>query len=189
MIGFVPASTSSTPFPVLESTLSTPLIPLTSSTVQDLTLSTLLTLFKLDSEYRYSLGFQSEYLPTSCPVTYIQERNNGILILEGDAFIDILKDDVPNLVFQVNKIDEEVVLELPRIYYLGYVLKDEQGNSIFLEESEYGFLKATLSKEGKYTLSYEGTNYRNYSKVCAFIGIMLFILNLCYCKRESVNKG
>lgn len=144
---------------------------------------------KLDSEYRYSLGFQSEYLPTSCPVTYIQERNNGILILEGDAFIDILKDDVPNLVFQVNKIDEEVVLELPRIYYLGYVLKDEQGNSIFLEESEYGFLKATLSKEGKYTLSYEGTNYRNYSKVCAFIGIMLFILNLCYCKRESVNKG
>lgn len=143
---------------------------------------------KLDGEYRYSLGFQSEYLPTTCPTIYISERDKGILVLEGAASIDILKNDVPNLVFQVNQLEMEVVLELPRIYYLGYSLKDEKGNSIFLEESEYGFLKASLSKEGKYTLSYEGTKYMNYSQVFAFLGMTLFALNLFYCKRQSVNK-
>ena len=47
-------------------------------------------------------------------------------------------------------------LELPRLYYMGYQLK-KGSEEIPLEQSENGFLQATIQKNGRYVLTYKKT--------------------------------
>lgn len=64
-----------------------------------------------------------------------------------------MEDDVPNLVFQVNNISEETVIELPRLYYPGYTLYcDDKRVDIY--ENGNGFIEVKIKSNGKYILKY-----------------------------------
>ena len=140
---------------------------------------------QIEEEKQFCLGEQMEYLPLATDYSYLVDRNPGILLVDGMAEIDEVTDTSRKLSFTVIP-QKQVTLELPRIYYLGYVLKDSTGKKYPVEESSHGFLEVTLSKQERYTLSYQGTIGMHVSH-----GIMvlttLFFFFLLYKKRKKTQ--
>ncbi len=127
------------------------------------------------------MGWQKEYLPieTAENIEYFDERNdNKTEITQGDAKIKVIENDVPNLIFEVKNIKNEVTLELPRLYYLGYQIIDENGHKIEYFKNKNGFIAIELEKNGKYYVSYPGTNNYVIAKIVTFITITCIIILL-----------
>lgn len=130
------------------------------------------------------MGWNQEYLPTNTLYhqDYFNNRGNGIITSDAFARITVIDNDVPTLTFMVENIKEMVSLELPRLYYLGYELKDETGKKVMLHEDEFGFMEAQISENGKYTLEYVGTHLYRICRILSFATI-LFCLGYCILKR------
>ena len=117
-----------------------------------------------------------EYLPvkTAENIDYFNNRNHDIIIKENEGSINIIKDDVPYLEFNVET-DKNITIELPRTYYIGYKLIDSNNNEIDIYEGEYGFIEANLSS-GTYILNYTGTSYYNIARIVSLISLILVIV-------------
>lgn len=137
-------------------------------------------------EKEYSLGMQKEYLPYSTSYEYIEERTHDILLLEGTANIETKEDKVPYLDFEVTHLENEITIELPRIYYLGYQLKDSKGKNIPLYQSENGFLETSIKETGVYTLQYTGTFCSKVSIVLSLVGILFLIVVIRYTNKNKM---
>jgi len=132
-----------------------------------------------------SMGFQYEYLPYSdldgeyyfkYGKHYFEVREYEI-ISDSDMEVNIIKDNFPDLEFEVINLEEMTEIELPRIYYLGYELVDEEGNEINLYNKENGFLSAKINKNGKYKLTYEKTIWYKVAclvRLLVILGIISF---------------
>ena len=107
---------------------------------------------------------------------YISNRNSDVLLLKGQAKVEKLKDDVPYLKFKLSDVSKDTVLELPRIYYLGYTViqKDSSGNEKELRyfEDKYGMMKIRVSKESTIEVDYTGTKLSNVGNIISFITII-----------------
>lgn len=121
------------------------------------------------------MGYEKEYLPfkTANNMNYYQSRNSDILVIDGKAQVEIIKNEVPYLEFKISTNGSNI--ELPRLYYLGYTLKDQNDNKISLTEDQYGFLSAYIEKDGTYYLDYTGTNIDNISKYVSLMSLLIFI--------------
>ena len=110
--------------------------------------------------------------------------------------ITIIKDDFPSLKFKVtrkeikNRISKlteypnirnnlinynnqlNTKIELPRTYYLGYKLKSKN-KTIPIYETSNGLIGGIISKDGVYTLTYEGTIFDKISKIIRIITIII----------------
>lgn len=108
-------------------------------------------------EYFYGLGAQEEYLPVKMydNKEYFDNRSEDIIIISGNGNVE--EKNKTNLKLEFN-ISGEVVVEFPRIYYVGYKLKDIYNNEYEIYENENGFIEANL-KEGKYILEYSNNTY------------------------------
>lgn len=126
--------------------------------------------------YYNCMGWQMEYLPvkTAENIDYFNNRNHDIIIKENEGSINIIKDDVPYLEFNVET-DKNITIELPRTYYIGYKLIDSNNNEIDIYEGEYGFIEANLSS-GTYILNYTGTSYYNIARIVSLISLILVIV-------------
>ena len=126
--------------------------------------------------YYNGMGWQMEYLPvkTAENIDYFNNRNHDIIIKENEGSINIIKDDVPYLEFNVET-DKNITIELPRTYYIGYKLIDSNNNEIDIYEGEYGFIEANLSS-GTYILNYTGTSYYNIARIVSLISLILVIV-------------
>ena len=104
------------------------------------------------------LGNLKEYYPSEY-LEYLDyyKSKTKIDFLYGGADILVIEDDPHNnkLVFSVENSNQSV-LEFPKIYYKGYKLVNQNGESISLDKSKYGFVCASLI-DGTYTLTYSGT--------------------------------
>ena len=123
-----------------------------------------------------AMGWQHEYLPKNAfeNEEYVQNRSKDI-ISDGPATIEVIQNQIPDLVFKLSEIEGEVVLELPRYYYLGYELSDSDGNKYELKESPYGLIEVRLSKSGEYTLVYAKTSRH---RLCEKISIATLIISV-----------
>jgi len=132
------------------------------------------------------MGFQYEYLPFSdgdiyCSVNYGKfcfEISEYKINTNNDVVVDITNDEFPNMEFEINNIDEDAVIELPRMFYLGYVLRDEDGKKIELYKSDHGFLEAKINKNGIYKLVYEKTKWNKIADVIRVLTIIIVIVSL-----------
>jgi len=133
-----------------------------------------------------SMGFQYEYLvENDLDINYYVDYGKNYfeireyeIIPNNETNIRILKDDFPNLKFEVSNLQEETNIELPRIYYLGYNLKDEFNNEIELYNNEIGFLEAKINENGIYNLSYEKTKYNKIADIIRILTITIVIICL-----------
>ena len=138
--------------------------------------------------YTRGVGNQAEYLPenTLNHRDYYENRTNDIIIESGTADITITLNDVPDLIFEVET-NETITIELPRLYYMGYTL-EVNGQDVELVESENGFLQATISESGTYTLTYEKTivmKIANFLSLGTFIILMIVIV---FCSIRNKKK-
>lgn len=123
-------------------------------------------------EQWYGMGWQREYLPVSAVENsdYFDNRNHDIIVKEGETNIEIISNDVPYLEFTL---DNSAIVELPRIYYIGYTLVDENNNEVNFYENENGFIEANL-ESGTYKLDFTGTKYDKLAKIICLISVVGF---------------
>ncbi len=134
-----------------------------------------------------AVGWQKEYFPVQMVDTeenleYYQNRSQDIIITSGNGTIALLPSEFPNLQFSL-RTDSTATLEFPRIYYLGYQLKNEKKERFSLKESEHGFLESELP-EGTYTLEYKGTIGYKISVLISFSTLLTTIAIAIIQKRK-----
>lgn len=133
----------------------------------------------------YGRGYQQEYLPQATYENkeYFDSRNQEILIEEGNGNIIITQDKMPLLEFTVQS-EDTVKIELPRLSYIGYTLKDKNGKKYELKENQNGFLETTIPS-GQYTLDFTGTTVDIISR---YISIGTLLLGLGFMGYEGWRK-
>ena len=124
-----------------------------------------------------------EYLPTKAfeNRSYIEKRQDIILVQEGQAEILQYKKQGQNLTANIQTNRSIAKIELPYIYYLGYeVTLNQNGKIQKLDtfETEYGFLGTQIPENtnGILQVSYTGTALMKVTKVISLISIILFII-------------
>lgn len=136
------------------------------------------------------MGWGYEYLPleTKNNMTYFEKRNDNKIKIEKDrAKVKVISNNVPSMEFSVNDIKESVTLELPRLYYLGYKIVDEDGKEINYFKNDKGLISIKLNKDGKYYVSYPGTiSYQIAKVVCIFTATICIII--IFLKVKSKKK-
>ena len=142
--------------------------------------------------YRFNdgMGWSLEYLPmeTLKKYEYFENRNpNKVISSDKNVKIKVLNNDVPNIKFEINDIKKNTTLELPRLYYLGYKIVDEDGNNIEYFKNENGFVSIKISENGKYYVTYPGTEANQIANVVCGVAIIICILILII-KRKVVNS-
>lgn len=121
-------------------------------------------------EQWYGMGWQREYLPVKAVnnMDYFDNRNQDIIIKSGEGNIEVIENKVPYLEFEV---EGNVTVELPRLYYIGYTLKDENDNKVSIVENDFGFIEANLDS-GTYKLDFTGTNFDKIARVVSIVSIL-----------------
>ncbi len=137
-----------------------------------------------------AMGWQKEYLPqnTKDNLEYYSNRNNDIITLYGNIEYEFIYNKVPELEFEITKVDIESKIELPRLYYLGYELIDSNGKNLELEQNEKGFISVKINEIGRYKLKYTGTILDKIAKcitITALIVCILYIINIIRLKYKN----
>ncbi len=128
-----------------------------------------------------------EYLPQKAysNLNYIKIRNSNVIIISGEAEIINENKNGTKMTFEVNNIKDNVTIELPYIYYLGYnaTLTDKEGNvsELQIQESDNGFCMIEIKdiESGTINVTYEGTTLMKISYVSTLAGIIILLCIAC----------
>ncbi len=128
---------------------------------------------------RLGMGWQYEYLPVNAKKNkeYLDTRTNEI-ITDSDANISILEDNSPYLKFKIDAMGK-VKIELPRLFYYGYEIKNENDEVINYYENENGFIEVIVNS-GEYSVSYVGTFLEKASDYISIITVGGFIIYIIF---------
>jgi len=124
-----------------------------------------------------------EYLPSKAfeNRSYIESREDKLIILNGNAQIEDEIKENTNLTAKISYVLEETQIELPYIYYLGYsVTLEEDGKVTKLKtyETENGFVGIILPvlEQANLNVCYEGTFIMKLSRVISIMSLIVLIL-------------
>ncbi len=124
-----------------------------------------------------------EYLPLKAinNKKYLTSRENKTYVLSGNAEIISEKKEKLTDEIIINNLQEETVLELPFLYYLGYdvtaTYEDGKVEKLDVTESDNGFISVKIknSKQVKINVKYTGTILEKASYIISAIGIIVCI--------------
>lgn len=142
-----------------------------------------------DIDLNKGMGNMNEYLPINLVnkntyeiSEYALNRNNGIKCEYCLSNIIKNQNDILEFNISTNIVDK---IELPRIYYTGYVLRDEDGKKIDFYANSNHLIEFVCENENKnYVLNFEGTLLYKISIYVRNISIILIIVNEIY----KINK-
>ncbi len=125
-----------------------------------------------------------EYLPSKAfdNLDYIKHRENRVYVLNGNVRIKNEEKDGTNMEFTVSDIEENTVIELPYIFYLGYTVEitNVAGETFEIDpfESDNGFVAVNLPETAtKVNVKYEGTVLMKVLYVISFATVIGVLLN------------
>lgn len=129
------------------------------------------------ADNRESFGAMYEYLPVQ--VANKDHDFYGInaqgIVVNGDT--DILKNNVPNMTFNLIDVDANTTVQLPRVYYPGYNLY-HNGQKIPYTQNNLGLISFNTPSQanGEYQLIYQGTMLQQVATLMCIIGIVTWLL-------------
>ncbi len=133
-----------------------------------------------------------EYLPSKAfeNLEYIKNRKNNVYIISGNAIISNEQKQGTNMTFNVSNVEENTVIELPYIYYLGYNIKITNNYGEILKEnvfeSDNGFVAFNLPRDSSNVIvRYTGTLIMKISYIVSFITFIGLIINLLFLSKYS----
>ena len=132
-------------------------------------------------------GHSKEYLPTKLTEEYISNKGNNVNNLTGNGLFEIVQEDYNYLVFNATYV-ENAYIELPRIYYKGYTLKNGS-STIDIDKSDNGLIKAYITEDGTYTLEYTGTTLYNIFKYVSITFWLGFIALIIYKNKKDLRNS
>lgn len=133
-----------------------------------------------------------EYLPSKAfeNLEYIKNRKNNVYIINGSAIIENEQKQGTNMTFDVSNVEENTIIELPYIYYLGYNIQITNNNGEILKEnvfeSDNGFVAFNLPRDSSNVIvRYTGTLIMKISYIVSFITLIGLIINLLFLSKYS----
>ena len=141
----------------------------------------------------WGMGSQHEYLPLNAKKNenYLKNRGSDIKIISGKGKIQTIKNDIPYLKIKINVDSDNITIELPRIYYLGYSLKfiDKNNNLEFLQysENENGLIETKIKEEGILEVEYSGTKLDKICNIISLITIFIYISLYIFIKLKKIK--
>ncbi|MEG0994977.1 MAG: hypothetical protein RSE91_03320, partial [Bacilli bacterium] len=135
------------------------------------------------------MGAAGDYFPvkTLNNMSYYNNRKNDAIILDGQGEVSVRKELAPTISYNFNLESDEMVVELPLLYYKGYtsscpdILEKNLVKHFPIEESPNGFVQITLNKHCKSknaAINYTGTNISKASYIISILTFLGFILTL-----------
>lgn len=118
---------------------------------------------------------------------WLMERENRTYISEGNA---IIKNENKNKLYDKMEIEIKgnAELELPYLYYLGYITT-LNGKNIENYESENGMLAVKVDSSGILEVKYEGTIFEKAGYIISLAGIIGLIGSAVYNKKNLERKS
>ncbi len=133
-----------------------------------------------------------EYLPSKAfnNLDYIKHRENRVYVLSGNAVVENEEKDGTNMEFTVSNMEENTVIELPYIFYLGYggEITNTTGETMKIDtfESDNGFVAVNLPETAiKVNVQYEGTVLMKVSYMISFATVIGIIASIGILKKRS----
>ena len=133
-----------------------------------------------------------EYLPSKAfdNLEYIKNRKNNVYIISGNAIISNEQKQGTNMTFDVSNVEENTVIELPYIYYLGYNIKITNNYGEIIKanvfESNNGFVAFNLPMDSSnVVVKYTGTLIMKITYIVSFITFIGLIINLLFLSKYS----
>ena len=136
------------------------------------------------------MGAHEEYLTLkgNSDLDYYYNRDNKVKVLnDKEVDIKIINNKTPKMIFNINGVKENTILEIPRVYYLGYRIKEISNNKEYklkYKESSKGFIEININKPGKIIIEYKGTDLYNTLKVLRLITLLGILIVLVYRKKK-----
>lgn len=136
------------------------------------------------------MGAHEEYLTLKghSDLEYYYNRDNKVKVLnDKEVDIKIINNKTPKMIFNINNVKENTILEIPRVYYLGYKIKEISNNKEYnlkYKESSKGFIELNVKKPGKIIVEYKGTDLYNTLKVLRLITLLVILIVLVYRKKK-----
>lgn len=136
-------------------------------------------------ELEKGTGNLSEYYPNAYAYDKeYYENKTGIDIINGIGEVKITENKEKKLEFKVEN-SHELILELPRIYYKGYIL-EKDGEMVEIINNPYGLI-SLRAEDGEYKLEYAGTFLYNMFRIIRTISVITGVVTICiiyYRKRQ-----
>lgn len=153
----------------------------------------------IDMSY-FGMGWEREYLPvrTTKNLDYFYTRGNDVIVREGSADIEKINDNTPDLEFKVTNNSDSVIVELPRIYYLGYnitfIKENNETENLQFNINENGFINTEIMGNGTVEVSYTGTvaeKIANKITIATLIAIVIYVAIKCiaYCRERRSRRS
>jgi hypothetical protein len=135
------------------------------------------------------MGWQKEYLPVNANqnIDYLNNRSDDVLITSGSATIDNLENKTPFLKFNITTTDN-VTLELPRLYYIGYEIKaiyEDSEEILDYQENNNGFIEINVNKNAIIEVDYKGTKEEIIGNIISVITTILFGIYIIFKRGED----
>lgn len=140
-------------------------------------------------DYNAGMGHSKEYLPAKATEDYYNNLDSTKIKYNGEYTenSNITYIDANTIKFDVVSEASDTIIEIPRLYYIGYKLTDDKNNKVTFYENDNGMIEF-VATNGSYTLKYIGpTVYRIFIiiRYIAIISILIFYVQ----KRFKLKKA
>lgn len=136
-------------------------------------------------DYNNGMGHSKEYLPTNTYENIDYFENRSFEIKCHNCNTKITKNTSKELIFEITSNDEQII-EIPRLYYYGYKLKDSENKNMKFYENENGFIEF-VGNSNTYTLTYTTPIAYKITTIISIITLLGIITYTVYKKKSSKN--
>lgn len=143
-----------------------------------------------------SMGYQGEYLSVKAwqnwDLVFAIGQDQIISIKSGEAQIEVIHNQSPNLELEVTEVEAPVTIELPRLFYAGYTIKaqDTDGVTTGLDysESDLGLVQFTLDRDAIISVEYTGVPVRKLINALAGATAVTCVVCIYLAREEALGR-
>ena len=134
-------------------------------------------------DYNLGMGHSKEYLPVNSykNLEYFNTKEKTIKCNNCNYIIK--ENNSKKMVFEITSTDKQII-ELPRLYYTGYELRDKNNRQVKFYENSNGLIEF-VGSNNKYTLIYKGPILYRISVVTSIITAITLIAINIYIKSKK----
>lgn len=140
----------------------------------------------------YFFSINRDYLPLNSLKNqyYLVDRDNCTYVLDGKATIDSENKVKLKDIVQLSNVEDNTIIELPYIYYLGYDVEVKYDNNDYVNvktfESENGMVAIELEQceSATVNIEYKGTIIEKVGYGISFVGVIMLIA-MIYVERRN----
>lgn len=134
-------------------------------------------------DYNLGMGHSKEYLPVNSykNLEYFNTKEKTIKCNNCNYIIK--ENNSKKMVFEITSTDKQII-ELPRLYYTGYELRDKNNRQVKFYENSNGLIEF-VGSNNKYTLIYKGPILYRISVVTGIITAITLIAINIYIKSKK----